>query len=380
MQPINKEKPRLNNWEITKLLWKAQILGNVLFGFPLVAIIFFYNGFSLSAIMNVGILYFWIYVLIFIPFFALLPIFPFRSAKKTFNRIYQGEKVEKKEVLQATEVLLNVPARVFFIILIVVPLGFALGVFILRLGLISEFMPAINVLMASGMAIGFSVAAIQAFLNYIFLEVYLRPLIEFLVSLYPQAIRRELRIRKFPLFLKIFFLVLFTAIAIQASLAALFLSKIAISFPQELKNSLISAGLLVALALIYVFLIATIFTRNLVYPLKKLIFWAREVTKKKLDEDIYVITNDEVSDAIDYTRHMVEGLKETEKVLEIKVRTRTKELKQLADTLEEKVQQRTGELHKRVKELEDFQKLTVGREVKMIELKKKIKELKEKKG
>lgn len=51
------------------------------------------------------------------------------------------------------------------------------------------------------------------------------------------------------------------------------------------------------------------------------------------------------------------------------------EFKALQENLEEKIKERTKELQERVEELEKFHKLTVGRELKMIELKKKIKEL-----
>ena len=50
------------------------------------------------------------------------------------------------------------------------------------------------------------------------------------------------------------------------------------------------------------------------------------------------------------------------------------ELKALQENLEEKIRERTKELQKRVEELEKFHQLTVGRELKMVELKKKIKE------
>lgn len=55
------------------------------------------------------------------------------------------------------------------------------------------------------------------------------------------------------------------------------------------------------------------------------------------------------------------------------------ETKKLQEGLEEEVRKRTIELEKRVKELEKFHKLVVGREIKMIELKKEIKKLKEEK-
>jgi len=56
-------------------------------------------------------------------------------------------------------------------------------------------------------------------------------------------------------------------------------------------------------------------------------------------------------------------------ILEVKVKERTKELQELADSLEAKVKERTKELQARVDELERFHKLTTGRELKMIELK-----------
>jgi len=52
------------------------------------------------------------------------------------------------------------------------------------------------------------------------------------------------------------------------------------------------------------------------------------------------------------------------------------EVKALQENLEKKVEERTKELQRRVEELEKFHKLTVGRELKMIELKKEIKKLK----
>ena len=73
-------------------------------------------------------------------------------------------------------------------------------------------------------------------------------------------------------------------------------------------------------------------------------------------------------------------LKEAKSILEVKVKARTKELQELADSLEEQVKQRTQELQKRVEELERFHKLTLGRELKMIELKREIERLRRKRG
>ena len=60
--------------------------------------------------------------------------------------------------------------------------------------------------------------------------------------------------------------------------------------------------------------------------------------------------------------------------LEIRVEARIRELKELAASLEGKVKERTKELQERLMDLERFHRLTVDRELKMIELKKKIKE------
>lgn len=71
-------------------------------------------------------------------------------------------------------------------------------------------------------------------------------------------------------------------------------------------------------------------------------------------------------------------IEEERATLEVKVAARTRELEKLAQKLEQKVKERTKELEEKIKEAEKFNALAVGREMKMIELKKKIKELEEK--
>jgi PAS domain S-box-containing protein len=79
-----------------------------------------------------------------------------------------------------------------------------------------------------------------------------------------------------------------------------------------------------------------------------------------------------------------EQLEESKKVLEVRVTAKTRELKGLADELEVKIQERTKELEEKIEELEKINKLMVGREMKMVELKEdkeklqnKLKKLKE---
>ncbi|MBU2037296.1 hypothetical protein KJ866_03820 [Patescibacteria group bacterium] len=69
-------------------------------------------------------------------------------------------------------------------------------------------------------------------------------------------------------------------------------------------------------------------------------------------------------------------LQEAKAVLEIKVEARTRELKEIADSLDEQVKERTKELEEKMADLKKFQKLSVGRELKMIELKKEVKKIK----
>jgi C4-dicarboxylate-specific signal transduction histidine kinase len=73
-------------------------------------------------------------------------------------------------------------------------------------------------------------------------------------------------------------------------------------------------------------------------------------------------------------------LEREREVLEIRVKARTKELEEVAKGLEEKIKGRTEELEEKMKDLEKFNKLAVGRELKMIELKKNLEELKKRLG
>jgi len=69
-----------------------------------------------------------------------------------------------------------------------------------------------------------------------------------------------------------------------------------------------------------------------------------------------------------------EVAEQAREVLEIKVEARTKELKRLVETREDTIQERTKELEQKIKELQRFQKVVVGRELKMVELKKKLRQ------
>jgi len=69
---------------------------------------------------------------------------------------------------------------------------------------------------------------------------------------------------------------------------------------------------------------------------------------------------------------MNDKLKESKEVLEIKVAARTRELQELAESLELQVNKRTTELQDKVHELEKMNRLMVGRELRMVDIKDKL--------
>lgn len=134
------------------------------------------------------------------------------------------------------------------------------------------------------------------------------------------------------------------------------------------------------------FFLARVLASTITKPINTLTEGAREFGKGNLKHKIEVKTNDEIGNLAQAFNEMTENLKESQESLkeaksnlEVKVREKTKELREINQELEERVKERTEELEKRVNELEKFHKLTVGRELKMTELKKEIEKLKNKK-
>ena len=65
-------------------------------------------------------------------------------------------------------------------------------------------------------------------------------------------------------------------------------------------------------------------------------------------------------------------LDEIKVILDIRVKAKTRQFQEEAQNFENKFKQRTKELTERLNELERFHRLSVGRELKMIELKKEL--------
>ena len=82
-------------------------------------------------------------------------------------------------------------------------------------------------------------------------------------------------------------------------------------------------------------------------------------------------------DGLRRNNRMKINLEETARVLQIRIKARTKQLEEQAKFLRQENKVKTEALRERIAELERFRRLTVDRELKMIELKKEVVALKE---
>lgn len=150
------------------------------------------------------------------------------------------------------------------------------------------------------------------------------------------------------------------------------------------------AALLQSLFIVFVLLFLSLFAAflladRLVRPIKLFTQRVKKIGEGNLDHHFQIKTGDEIEELAKAFNVMVKRLQNSRKqleeakdVLEIRVKARTEELEEFAEGLNNQVKERTSELRERLDELERFHKLVVGREMKMLELKKEIKELKEK--
>ncbi len=129
-----------------------------------------------------------------------------------------------------------------------------------------------------------------------------------------------------------------------------------------------------------IFAIALFLSRRISEPIKKLSLASKEISKGNLDTRLNIFSKDEFGELAKTFNGMIKKLKknqekmeEEKQVLEIKVQARTRELENMNKELEGKIQERTKEMKEKLKELEKMNKLMTGRELKMMELKKKLK-------
>jgi len=118
--------------------------------------------------------------------------------------------------------------------------------------------------------------------------------------------------------------------------------------------------------------------------IEKLTDVAQKIAAGDIKQRAVIESKDEMGYLANVFNQMIEkiekdqkDLKEAEEKLEIRVKERILELGTLKDNLEKIVTEKTEGLQKNVDELERFKSLAVGRELKMVELKKEVMELKE---
>jgi len=135
--------------------------------------------------------------------------------------------------------------------------------------------------------------------------------------------------------------------------------------------------------IIIFFILFLILKKSIISPLTEITDLCEKARKGNLKVQAKIKSKTEIGQLAEAFNRMIRdlnkyqvALKEAKDVLEVKVKARTKELEELSTKQEDTIQEKTKQLRKRVSDLERFYRLTVGRELKMIELKKEIQELK----
>jgi HAMP domain-containing protein/uncharacterized membrane protein (Fun14 family) len=126
--------------------------------------------------------------------------------------------------------------------------------------------------------------------------------------------------------------------------------------------------------IIIAWIVGFLYVRRIIKPIKKLTETAGEISKGNLNVKSDVKSNNEIGELASAFNQMTEDLKKSQEW----IKKHSEELeKQVAERTEE-LEKSKKELESKVDELERFNKLSVGRELKMLELKKKMVELEKK--
>jgi methyl-accepting chemotaxis protein len=138
---------------------------------------------------------------------------------------------------------------------------------------------------------------------------------------------------------------------------------------QSVTQGIMVSASIMLLSLVLAIVAGIYLSRRITKPIIKLKDAATEIGSGKLDTQIKIKSKNEIGELASSFNKMTEDLKRSRK-----------ELEDYSKTLEGKVKERTKELEQKNEELERFNKLAVGRELRMIELKKRIRELEEHQG
>ncbi|MDO9399425.1 MAG: HAMP domain-containing protein [bacterium] len=124
------------------------------------------------------------------------------------------------------------------------------------------------------------------------------------------------------------------------------------------------AIIIIVITLIFILFATIALSKLIIEPIRKLHKGVEIIGQGDLDYKVDIKTGDEIEQLAKEFNQMTFDLKKSRVALE-----------EANINLEEKVKERTKELQSKLEELEKFQRLTIGRELKMVELKKQIKKI-----
>ena len=138
---------------------------------------------------------------------------------------------------------------------------------------------------------------------------------------------------------------------------------------QSVTQGIIVSASIMLLSLVLAIVAGIYLSKRITKPIIGLRDAAIKIGQGELDTKIDVKSRDEIGELAGAFRQMMDDLKKSRAKLE-----------QYSKDLERQVANRTKELQAKMEDLERFNKLAVGRELRMVELKKRIKELEEQQG
>ena len=138
---------------------------------------------------------------------------------------------------------------------------------------------------------------------------------------------------------------------------------------------------------VYIFSFGLATGQSLTTPVKKLLKNAKELSEGNLSSRVYLESKDEFSELAKAFNKIAENLEEsqlqeknTEKVVSIKVKARTKDLEEMIGALEQKVKNRTIELERMMEKLDRLQEELRNKEAETTQLRNELDELSKKVG
>ena len=153
---------------------------------------------------------------------------------------------------------------------------------------------------------------------------------------------------------------------------------------QNLKeiNTIVVMGVFVFIFILIFFTILSgyIISSFISGPIKELAEFALMAAKGNFRRRMVVESTDEIGQTARAFNLLLDKVEESTEVLEVKVNARTKRLEELSRNLEVQISNKTKELNEKIKELERFNDLAVGRELRMVELKRELEILKQNYG